>query len=229
MKNKRTYEESVHYYGRIWMLSAFVLLMAIPIIIGVAFSAWPPLDKVLLGLLGVVPMFWTVAVIEVLTFSPMLGNGGTYLGFVTGNLTNMKVPCALNAMKGAGVEPGSPEGEIISTIAIASSTFTNTIVLTLGVLLLVPLTPILSSPSFKPMFDNILPALFGGLGVAFIAKDWKVATLPLGVMILLYILAPTLPVGILIPVSAAIAISWARFLYKKGHLHRTHDNKKGDL
>ena len=95
----------------------------------------------------------------------MLGTGGSYLGFVTGNLTNLKVPAALNAMDNAKVKPGTEEGEVISTIAIASSTITTTVIITIGVLLLSQLTPILNSPVLKPAFDNILPALFGGLGV----------------------------------------------------------------
>ena len=54
--------------------------------------------------MGVAPIFWTVGTIEVITYVPMLGVGGSYLGFVTGNLSNLKVPCALNAMQSAGVD-----------------------------------------------------------------------------------------------------------------------------
>ena len=65
---------------------------------------------VLKGLLGVAPIFWTVGLIEVLTFVPMLGTAGSYLAFVTGNLTNLKVPAALTAMENAKVKPGTEEG-----------------------------------------------------------------------------------------------------------------------
>ena len=121
------------------------------------------------------------------TFVPMLGTGGSYLGFVTGNLTNLKVPCALNAMEAAKVRPGSEEGEVISTIAIASSSIVTTLVIALGVFGLGFLRPVLESPALKPAFDNILPALFGALGVVFISKNPKLAAAPLAFMVVLFL------------------------------------------
>ena len=96
------------------------------------------------------PIFWTVGLIEVLTFVPMLGTASSYLAFVTGNLTNLKVPAALTAMENAGTKPGTDEGEVISTIAVATSSIVTTAVIALGVALLVPLTPLLENPAIKP-------------------------------------------------------------------------------
>lgn len=217
MKKTRSYDDKTHLYGRIWMTSALILILSVPVWIGVVYSAWPDASIVFKGLLGVAPIFWTVAVIEVLTYVPMLGPAGSYLGFVTGNLTNLKIPCLLNAMDLAKVKPGTPEGEIISTIAIGVSSITTTIILALGVLMLSRLEPILNSPTLAPAFDNILPALFGGLAVVFIAKSWKIAIAPLTFMVILFIAVPGLAssVGILVPVGSVIAISVARILYKK--------------
>ena len=220
MKKERTYVDSVHFFGRIWMLLALALLVSVPIAVCLHYSAWPKSNQLLQGLLGVAPIFWTVSVIEVFTFVPMLGSAGSYLGFVTGNLTNLKVPCALNAMRLAKVKPGTEEGELISTIAIASSSIVTTLIIAAGVLLLAQLQPILTSPVLAPAFNNILPSLFGALGVVLIAKDWKVAIAPLVCMSLLFILVPALSaaVGILVPISALIAIGVARILYKKNLL-----------
>ena len=120
-QNISVYEQSVHVYGRIWTGMALILMILTPVAICCYYNAWPPLTAVLKSLLGVAPMYWTVGFIEVFTFVPMLGTGGSYLGFVTGNLTNLKVPCALNAMEAAKVKPGSEEGEVISTIAIGAA------------------------------------------------------------------------------------------------------------
>ncbi len=220
MKKQRTYIDSVHFVGRIWTLLALLMLLMVPVAICIRYDAWPALSGVLKGLLGVAPVFWTVAVIEVITYVPMLGTGGSYLGFVTGNLTNLKVPCALNAMETAGVEPGSEEGEVVSTIAIAVSALVTTVIIALGVLLLTPLRPFLESPVMQPAFDNILPALFGGLAVVFVSKNWKIAIVPLIFMVVLFVLVPSLAssVGILVPVGALIAIGVSRLLYKKGKL-----------
>lgn len=213
----RNYNDSVHFYGRIWVALGIFLMLMVPVSVCVYYNAWPEFQHVFKGLLGVAPIFWTVGIIEVFTYAPMLGTGGTYLGFITGNLTSLKVPAALNAMQAAGVEASSEEGEVISTIAIASSAIVTTLVIALGVLMLGYLQPILESPVLTPAFDNILPALFGGLGVVYISKNWKVAVAPLVFMIVLFLLVPSLAssVGVLVPVGALVAIGAARVMYKR--------------
>lgn len=220
MKQELSYRDSVHKMGRVWILSALAMLLAVPAAICIYYNAWPPVTGILKGLLSIVPIFWTVGVIEVFTYVPMLGTGGSYLGFVTGNLANLKVPCALNSMDRAGVQPGTEEGEVVSTIAIATSSIVTTLIIALGVLLLSQIAPVLESPALQPAFENILPALFGALGVVFVSKDWKIAIAPLLVMITLFLLVPSLAgaVGILVPVGALIAIGVARILYKKNLL-----------
>lgn len=220
MKQELSYRDSVHKMGRVWILSALAMLLAVPAAICIYYNAWPPVSGVLKGLLSIVPIFWTVGVIEVFTYVPMLGTGGSYLGFVTGNLANLKVPCALNSMDRAGVQPGTEEGEVVSTIAIATSSIVTTLIIALGVLLLSQIAPVLESPVLQPAFENILPALFGALGVVFVSKDWKIAIAPLTVMVALFLLVPSLgsAVGILVPVGALIAIGVARILYKKNLL-----------
>ena len=213
--NFRDYE---HYVGRWWMLTGSLLLLAVPATICVVYDAWPPITDLLRGLLGVAPIYWTVGTIEVLTYVPMLGTGGSYLGFLTGNLTSLKVPCALNAMQACGVEAGTEEGELISTIAIGVSSLVTTAVIALGVLLLSSIRGFIESPALQPAFDNILPALFGPLAVVYVSKNWKIAMAPLIFMIVLFICVPVLAdsVGVLVPVGAAVAIIAARILYKKG-------------
>lgn len=220
MKEELSYRDSVHKMGRVWILSALLLLIAVPAAISIYYQAWPPVSGILKGFISVAPIFWTVGVIEVFTYVPMLGTGGSYLGFVTGNLANLKVPCALNSMERAGVEAGTEEGEVISTLAIATSSIVTTIIIATGVLLLSQIAPILENPALQPAFENILPALFGALGVVFVSKDWKIAIAPVLVMIALFLLVPSLAsaVGLLVPVGALIAIGVARILYKKNLL-----------
>ena len=164
------------------------------------------------------PIYWTVGVIEVITYTPMLGTGGTYLAFVTGNLTSLKAPSALNAMENAEVKPGTEEGEVISTIAIATCSIVTTLILALGVCALAIVAPILDSPALKPAFDNILPALFGGLAVVYLIKNWKLAITPLVFMVLIFLAVPSLAnsVGVLVPVGVLIALGAGRVMYKKG-------------
>ncbi|NLA10853.1 MAG: hypothetical protein GX883_01855 [Firmicutes bacterium] len=215
-----TYSENIHHWGRIWCSLALLMFMLFPAAVSIYYRAWPNGLLLLQGLAGVAPIYWTVGIIEAFTFAPMLGSGGSYLGFVTGNLSNLKVPCALNAMEIAGVKPGTEKGELISTVAIAVSSFVTTAIIFLGVLLLAQLQPILESELLAPAFANILPSLFGALGVVFISKNWKIAVAPILFMLVLFILVPSLAtsVSILVPVGALIALAVARVLYKRGYL-----------
>lgn len=218
MKNSaKDYITQTDFVGRIWMFFGVLILLTVPAAICLYYDAWPEASKVFQGLLGVAPIFWTVGVIEVLTYVPMLGTGGSYLGFMTGNITNLKAPAALNAMQAMDVKAGSEEAEVVSTIAIAVSSIVTTLIIALGVFALSFLTPILNSPVLKPAFDNIMPALFGGLAVVFISKNWKIAMAPLILMIVLFLAVPQLAssVGILVPLGALVAIAVARLLYKK--------------
>ena len=221
MKKEMTYLDSVHRDGRIWNLSVMVLLLAFPVAVCVIFNVLPQWNSLLMGLIATAPMYWAVGAIETVTYVPMLGAGGSYLSFVTGNISNLKLPCALNALEQNEVSANSEEGEVVSTIAIAISSIVTTIIIIIGVLLIVPLTPILQAPALQPAFDQILPALFGGLGVAFVSKNWKIAVAPAILMLILFIFVPALnagTVGIMVPVSALFTIGVARIMYKRGAL-----------
>ncbi len=212
------YMKKTDLYGKIWIWTAVVVILMVPVAICVYYDAWPSATAVFKGLLGVAPIYWTVGVIEVITYTPMLGVGGTYLAFVTGNLTSLKAPSALNAMENAEVTPGSEEGEVISTLAIATCAIVTTLVLIAGVCLLTVVSPILDSPVLTPAFDNILPALFGGLAVVYVSKNWKLAITPLIFMVILFLCVPSLAssVGVLVPVGVIIALVAAWTMYKKG-------------
>jgi len=214
--------DSVHRDGTIWNLSMMVILLLFPVAVWIFFEdAAPDWKGVGLGLLGTAPMYWAVGIVEVITFIPMLGAGGSYLSFVTGNISNLKLPCAINALENAGADPKSEEGEIISTIAIAVSSIVTTLIVALGVLLIVPLSPILESPVLTPAFDQMLPALFGALGVALISKNWKIAIAPIILMLILFIFVPALDagmVGIMVPVGVIFTILTSRIMYKKNLL-----------
>ena len=215
------YINSVHRDGRIWNLTMMIILLMFPVVVGLVFQALPDWKGVGLGLIATAPMYWAVGIVEVITFIPMLGAGGSYLSFVTGNISNLKLPCAISAMENAGVDSKSEEGEIISTIAIAVSSIVTTVIVALGVLLIVPLSPILSNPALTPAFDQMLPALFGALGVALISKNWKIAIAPIVLMLILFIFVPALDsgmVGIMVPVGVLFTIATSRLMYKKNML-----------
>lgn len=218
-RSSMSYMDTVHRDGTIWNLTMMVILLLFPVAVGLVFKAAPDWQGLLLGLVATAPMYWAVGVVEVITFIPMLGAGGSYLSFVTGNISNLKLPCAINALENAEVSAKSEEGELVSTIAIAVSSIVTTIIVALGVILIVPLSPILENPILTPAFDQMLPALFGALGVALISKNWKLAIAPVTLMLILFVFIDALDssmVGIMVPVGVIFTIIVSRILYKKG-------------
>ena len=221
MKKELNYMDSVHRYGRIWGIAVAAVLLAFPLALSLIFQTAPNFEVLWKGILATAPMYWAVGIVEIFTYVPMLGAGGTYLSFVTGNISNLKLPCAIDAMERANVKATSEEGEVISTISIAVSSIVTTIIILIGVICIVPLTPVLESPVLVPAFDMILPALFGGLAVVFISKNLKLSVAPIILMLALFIFVPALnasTVGIMVPVGVIFTVIVARILYKKGVL-----------
>ena len=221
MKKELNYMDSVHRYGRIWGIVVAIALLSFPLILSLVFKTAPDFGILLAGIIATAPMYWAVGIVEIFTYVPMLGAGGTYLSFVTGNISNLKLPCAIDAMERAGVKATSEEGEVISTISIAVSSIVTTLIILIGVICIVPLTPILESPVLVPAFDMILPALFGGLAVVFISKNAKLSVAPIALMLALFIFVPALnasTVGIMVPVGVVFTVIVARILYKRGVL-----------
>ena len=212
------YNERTHLFGRLSCIITLVMLIGAPFVMGLYLGAMPDLGAVARGFLAC-GLVWTVScVAEYLIYTPMLGAGGGYLAFITGNLINMKIPCAMNARDMVDAKTGTPENEIISTLSIATSSLVTILVLAAGVVVLIPLQPILQAPALQPAFDNVVPALFGAMAYKYYRGNLKIAALPLLTMALLFILVPSLAgsTSFMVLPSGAIAIGVAFLLHKKG-------------
>ncbi len=219
--SNKSYFDRVHSWGRISTVTALCVLLMFPVAVCLYLDVFPPISGVLQGLLKLIPTYWTVAVVEVIVYTPMLGAGGTYLSFVTGNIANLKLPCAISAMEGADVKANSEEGEVISTIAIATSSIVTTIVLAIGIIAFAPfLQSFTESPLLKPAFAQVLPALFGALGAGYFIKHWKISFFPILVMIIVLIFAPTMGASTLLFVGIVASVGGALFMYNKGMLDK---------
>jgi len=133
------YRKRTHVIGRVVSAVTLVMLVGAPFLMGKILGAYPDLGAVARAFLSVGLVWLVSSVAEFLIYTPMLGSGGGYLAFITGNLINMKIPCAVNARDMVGAKTGTPENEIISTISIATSSLVTILVLAVGVLLMVPL------------------------------------------------------------------------------------------
>ena len=215
-KNKK-YDKTTHLLGRIISIVTLALLLGAPFAIGGYLGAMPDLGAVAKGFLSIGIVWMVSSIAEYLIYTPMLGAGGSYLAFITGNLINMKIPCAMNAKDLVGAKSGTKENEIISTLSIATASLVTILVLALGVALLIPLQPILQSPTLQPAFDSVVPALFGAMAYKYFRGHMNIAVYPLVFMSVLFMLLPSLVANtsmMIIP-SGALAIFVAYRLYKK--------------
>jgi hypothetical protein len=218
MENGKSYEaylKSTHRLGRIVSVISLILLVGAPFAIGAVLGTQPDLGAVARSFLSV-GLVWTVSsVVEFLVYTPMLGAGGSYLAFITGNLINMKIPCAMNARELVDAKAGTPENEVISTLSIATSSLVTIVVLAAGVALMIPLRPVLESPTLQPAFANVVPALFGAMAYKYFRKDVRLAAVPLLCMTLLFMFVPSLTSStsfMIIPSGAlAIGLSWLKY------------------
>jgi len=212
------YNQRTHLFGRLSCIITLVLLLGAPFVMGLYLGAMPDLGAVARGFLACGLVWMVSCVAEYLVYTPMLGAGGGYLAFITGNLINMKIPCAMNARDMVDAKTGTPENEIISTLSIATSSLVTILVLAGGVVALIPLQPVLQAPALQPAFDNVVPALFGAMAYKYYRGNLKIAVLPLLTMALLFILVPSLTgsTSFMVLPSGAIAIGVAFLLHKKG-------------
>lgn len=214
------FNNGLHRLGRITMALTMIILTAVPFIIAGIFGTSIDGQGFMAGFAKVVVIYLPVSLVEFLVYAPMLGAGGSYLSFITGNVTNMKIPCAMNARDIAGTQVGTPENEIVSTISTATSAIVTMLVIVAGVILLVPLQPVLQSEVLLPAFNNVVPALFGALGLKYFSKSPQIAVIPLLAISLLCIFVPSMinETSTLIIPSGALALLIGFVLFKKGKL-----------
>ena len=211
----KPYMEKVHTWGRVSCLASLVFFVCIPLAISIHFDVWPSASVVGKGLASLI-IFFITGIIEVVAYSPMLGAGGTYLSFVSGNIMNLKMPCALNAMENAKVKANTEEGEIITTIAICASTITTTIIIAVFVLIFAlnpEFSEIMSSDTFAPAFQQVTYTIFGSLAATYFIKHWKISIFPIAaVTVLLFFVDPG--IGVLIPIGVILSMLGAHVMYK---------------
>lgn len=213
---KKTYMDKVHTWGRIWCIVALVFFLCIPVAMGLHYGVTPRADVVGKGLASIA-FFFVTGIVEVVAYSPLLGAGGTYLSFVTGNIMNLKMPCALNAMDNAKVKANTEEGEVITTIAICASIIVTTIVIAVFVIIFA-LNPSFSetmqSDTFAPAFQQVTYTIFGSLAASYFLKHWKISIFPIAAITLILVFASNLAIGVLIPVGVVLAMLGAHVMYK---------------
>lgn len=218
--------EWAHRFGRITLSVFIVYMLLIPIVTCAVYSCFPSVDMMVPGLVTILIIMVPTGIAEVGGYTPILGSS-SYLTFATGNLMNLKMPCVLNAQKLAKVEQGTAEGDAIALIATAVSSIVTIVIMALGLLLIVPLQPLLSNEYVATASNYIMPALFGcmamslfgkGSGKTYVKNRLLSVALPAVLVSLLTIvgIANAGMASWLMLVMIPLSILCARILWKKG-------------
>lgn len=222
-----------HKWGRIGTVIALIYMIALPFIVLAYYDSIPPLEAVFnLGTLSILLIYIPVGISEALSYTPILGSSA-YLTFITGNIMNLKLPCAVNAMKLANKEPNTPEGEAIASVGVAVSSIMTIIILALAALLSTWISPVFELPAVKTASGYIIPALFGSLALGLfsssnagnkVVKNGIMGVVP--VLIIVSVLSIFVRVtsggslfgmvGFLILFMLPIALISSRIMWKKG-------------
>lgn len=177
MKNQyysSTYIPSIVKWGKITMLLGIITCFLPAIVMSVIYGYMPPWSAILAGTISQMSVSGAFYVVEPISYFPILGIPGTYLTFLSGNTSNMRVPCSSVAQEAAGVELGTEKGSVISTIGIAVSIIVNIVILTLGAVggnVIIGMLP----AGMKEALNFLLPALYGAVFGQFAISRPKLA------------------------------------------------------
>ena len=227
-----SFQAWAHKWGRIGTLIALLYMMAIPFVVLTFYDSLPSIGEVInLSTISILMVYIPVGFSEAISYTPILG-ASSYLTFITGNIMNLKLPCAVNAMKLAKKEPNTPEGEAISSVAVAVCSIMTIIILALAALLSAWISPVFELPAVKTASNYLIPALFGSLTLGLFAstssgkkvvKNGVMGVVPVIVIITVLALVVRITtgsslfgmVGFLILFMLPVAIISSRIMWKK--------------
>lgn len=199
--------------GRILNFLGIVFSFLPALYISIRYDAFPGASNILKGWALIVAIFGSYYIIEPVSYFPILGLPGTFMGFIAGNLGNMRVPCSALAQEAVGVEAGTNKAELVSTLGIAGSVITNLIVTVLAAVAGSYIISILPE-SVLSAFDFIAPSIFGSMYAMFAIKDLKSGLFALVLtVVLIKIGAPTF---VIVPVTVFATIFYGLKTRKKG-------------
>ena len=220
------YSNKIHKLGRITTLMVIIALVSVPVLLGIIFNLKVDFGATFAAFLACFALFGPAGAVEFFSFAPIFGAGGQYLAFITGNIQNMKLPAAISNVASSGYENGSPEADVISTIAVGVSSLVTMAILILGLIMGSFLLPFLQSPVLAPAFNNLMPAIMGALAIPRFFSNPRGAVGPclLSVVLLLTLGRPWYMKynTYLIPVFLITAIAWSYVLYKMDEKKKIH-------
>lgn len=223
-----SFQSWAHRWGRVGTLIALIYMVALPFVVLAAYDSIPSLGEVFnVNTFSILLIYIPVGFSEALSYTPILGCSA-YLAFITGNIMNLKLPVAANAMNLTKKQPNTPEGEAIASVAVAVSSLMTVAILTLAAVCASFISPVFELPAVKTASGYLLPALFASSSSGSkVVKGGIKGVLPVLIIMTVLSLAARLAgygsvlgglVGIFIIVMLPIGILTSYVLWKKGKI-----------
>mgnify|MGYP000243614945 CR=1 FL=1 len=173
MRTTSNYQSWVHRFGIVSSLILLIAMTAFPIAASAIYGLWPDLGQLWPGFIAVILFmapFWPA---ETIGYMSVMGPGALYMSYITGNVTNLRMPATVGTINSLGIKPNTDECHTLAIIACGASVITTVAVIAIGVVVAAPLEPVLNLPAIQPAFNYVVPALFGGLVAQTILKGKK--------------------------------------------------------
>lgn len=171
---EKEYMPKMHRIGIITGVLGVLVSFLPAAVLAIIYKIYPEPTALLTAFISALSAFGFLWIVEPISYFSVLGPIGTYMAFLSGNISNMRVPCASMAQIAAGVEPGTDKGSIIATIGMAVSIVINISLLTVGVILGNSILSMLPAKVSESL-GYLLPALFGALLIQFGMKTKNLA------------------------------------------------------
>lgn len=156
------YTPQVHRIGVPIALIHVVIMMLPGLALWFFYGVWPGWKAIVAGATPIWLMCSLGYFMDPIQYFVALGTVGTYVSFLAGNVGNIRLPCAIATEAALGVEPGTPEGEIVGGLAMIASQWVLVVVTLTAALLVTMVVGSLPKP-VTDSFEFLLPGLFGGM------------------------------------------------------------------
>jgi hypothetical protein len=218
LQSKKQFDSWVHKFGVTTGLILLILISLFPVIASSMYDIWPNMQQLWPGFVAVALLLMPYWPAETIGYMPIMGPGALYMSYITGNVTNLRMPVTIGTIRALNIEPNTDKCHTMAIVACGASIITTVVVVALGLVIAVPLQPLLESEALRPAFDYVIPALFGGLVAQNVLKDAKTLLfflVPLAVCLLFNYLS-SVPGAYYMLIGLACALAVYMFDYRNG-------------
>lgn len=152
---------------------------------------------------------------EPLSYYPILGSAGTYMGYFAGNVGNMRAPVAMAIQSTVKEDATSPKGNIATIIAVATSVFVNLVILAMIVIAGSTILAVLPQAVISA-FSYTLPSLYASMLMMRIMANPKRAFSYLPATAVIFLICFNIPAIKKYSLACCVAgtVLWAYMLFK---------------